>query len=64
MDIQYPGANLEVKSLIDRLGRGRAADPADLSTPCLGKSTTAKTTLLFFAPISIVFAVFLHTSET
>jgi hypothetical protein len=35
-----------------------------MSAPHLGKSTTAKTTLPAFAPISIAYAVFLHTSET
>ena len=59
MDIKYPEANLEVKSLTHWLGVRRM--DTDLSTPYLGKSTTAKTTLLCYAAISHGYAVFLHT---
>ena len=41
-----------------------AGRKANLSAPYLGKSTTAKTMLPAFAPISIAYGVFLHTSET
>ena len=40
-----------------------AGNAAKVSAPYLGKSTTAKTMVTVFAPISVVYAEFLHTSE-
>jgi len=41
-----------------------AGNAAKASAPYLGKSTTAKTMVGFFASISPVYGVFLHTCET